>query len=211
MPPDPWMPPPVARELPSLPSAGGAAPGPDADEALVRRCLDGDAAAWTALVARHGPLAWSTIRRAGLHADDAADVYQTTWLAALEQLPRLRDPRRFGGWIARTAHLQSLRVRRGYGISRRVLARIPARETDDRVPEEELSALEDRSRVTEALAAIGERCATLLRVLYFERPAPAYRDVSLRLRMPVGSIGPTRARCLERLAKRLGLGDEEVP
>jgi RNA polymerase sigma factor (sigma-70 family) len=205
---EPWTE--TTRELPMQPPREEPSTHAADDAALVARCLCDDADAWAALVARHGPLAWSTIRRSGLTAEDAADVYQTTWLAALEQLPRLRDPRRFAGWIARTAHLQALRLRRGYGISRRVLSRIPARETDDRIPEDELVALEDRSRVTAALAAVGERCAALLRALYFERPAPAYRDVSLRLRMPVGSIGPTRARCLERLAQRLGLADEEV-
>ncbi|MCE9634922.1 MAG: sigma-70 family RNA polymerase sigma factor [Planctomycetes bacterium] len=178
------------------------------DATLVARCLGGDAAAWADLVARHGPLAWGVIRRTGLAPDDAADVYQTTWLAAVEQLPRLREPSRFPAWIARTAHLQALRVRRSYGISRRVLSRIEPRESDGRVPEDEIAAIEDRSRVAEALDAIGDRCAALLRVLYFEHPTPAYQDISARLKMPVGSIGPTRARCLERLAKRLGLGDE---
>lgn len=181
------------------------------DAALVARCLGDDDDAWAALVARHGPLAWGVIRRAGLHADDAADVYQTVWLAAFQQLPRLRDPSRFPGWIARTAHIQALRLRRGYGISRRVLARVPVRETDDRVPDEEIQAMEERSRVALALDTVGERCAALLRLLYFERPAPAYQDISARLAMPVGSIGPTRARCLERLAKRLGLDPEDLP
>lgn len=178
------------------------------DATLVARCLDNDGAAWATLVARHGPLAWSVIRRTGLAHDDASDAYQTTWLAALEQLPRIRDPHRFPAWIARTAYVQALRVRRGYGISRRVLARIPARETDDRVPDEELSALEDRSRVAGALTAAGGRCEALLRLLYFERPAPEYREIAARLGMPIGSIGPTRARCLERVAKQLGLDEE---
>lgn len=188
-----------------------AAPATLDDAALVARCLRDDDAAWDELVARHGPLAWGVIRRAGLHDDDAADVYQTVWLAAFEQLPRLRDPARFAGWIARTAHLQSLRVRRGYGISRRVLARLPVRETDDRVPDDEIASLEDRGRVAAALAAVGDRCAALLRLLYFEQPAPAYQDISARLGMPVGSIGPTRARCLERLGRRLGLDPEGTP
>jgi RNA polymerase sigma factor (sigma-70 family) len=186
-----------------------AAAAPD-DAALVARCLDDDEDAWNLLVHRHGPLAWAVIRRTGLSPDDAADVYQTTWLAALEQLPRLREPSRFPAWIARTAHLQALRVRRGYGISRRVLSRIPLREDDHRVPEDEVSALEERSRVSAALAQIGARCAALLVALYFECPAPAYRDISARLSMPIGSIGPTRARCLERLARRLGLNGEET-
>lgn len=183
----------------------------DDDATLVGRCLGDDRAAWEQLVARHGPLAWAVIRRAGLSPEDAADVYQVTWLAALEQLPQIREPSRFPAWIARTAHVQALRIRRGYGISRRVLSRIRPRELDERVPDDEIAALEDRSRVATALGAIGDRCAALLRLLYFESPALAYRDISSRLRMPVGSIGPTRARCLEKLARRLGFetGEEE--
>lgn len=201
---------PAGRATGPGPAAAGPASAED-DAALVEQCLRDRDGAWEALVARHGPLAWGVIRRAGLHEDDAADVYQTVWLAAFEQLPRLREPARFPGWIARMAHIQALRLRRGYGISRRVMSRLPAREEDDRVPDAEIEALEERSRVAAALGRIGDRCASLLRILYFESPAPAYQDVSARLGMPIGSIGPTRARCLARLARTLGLAPEERP
>lgn len=185
------------------PAAEGS--GPDDDAVLVGRCLDGgDEDAWAELVARHGPLAWAAIRRAGLSGDDAADVYQTAWLAALESLPRLRHPERFGGWIARTAQLQAIRLRRTYGITRRVLGRIEPAEFDETEPDEDLSRLEQRARMTRALARVGERCETLLRVLYFEDPSPAYTDIAKRMGMPIGSIGPTRARCLEKLERILG-------
>lgn len=195
--------------------------GPDDDAALVARCLDGrgngdgngrgDEDAWAELVARHGPVAWAAIRRAGLSGDDAADVYQTAWLAALESLPRLRHRERFGGWIARTAQLQAIRLRRTYGITRRVLGRIEPAEFDEAEPHEDLSRLEQRARMTRALARVGERCETLLRVLYFEDPSPAYTDIAKRMGMPIGSIGPTRARCLEKLERILGAEEGGAP
>lgn len=198
----------VTRSDDASPAPDGA--GPDDDAVLVGRCLDGrgdgrgDDDAWAELVARHGPLAWAAIRRAGLSGDDAADVYQTAWLAALESLPRLRHRERFGGWIARTAQLQAIRLRRTYGITRRVLGRIEPAEFDEAEPHEDLSRLEQRARMTRALARVGERCETLLRVLYFEDPSPAYTDIAKRMGMPIGSIGPTRARCLEKLERILG-------
>ena len=176
----------------------------DDDASLVRRCIDRDSDAWARLVERHGPLAWSVIRRAGLSGEDAADVYQTSWLAALESLPRIRQPERFGGWIARTAHIQSVRLRRTYGITRKILGKLPVLEADDRVPGEALVELEERHRVTLALSTVGERCETLLRLLYFQDPPLAYQEVASRLAMPIGSIGPTRARCLEKLERLLG-------
>jgi len=179
------------------------------DATLVARAADADPRAWAELVARHGPVAWAVIRRSGLAGDDAADVYQTAWLAAVESLPSLRHPERFGGWLARTAAIQSLRVRRRYGITRRVLSKVPNDDVDERLPEEDLQSLEDRSRVARALGTIGGRCAALLRLLYYESPAPPYAEVGRRLSMPVGSIGPTRARCLARLAQRLGLSPED--
>lgn len=179
------------------------------DAALVARAAEADPRAWAELVARHGPVAWAVIRRAGLAGEDAADVYQTAWLAAVESLPTLRHPERFGGWLARTAAIQALRVRRRYGITRRVLSKLPSDEVDERLPDADLAALEDRSRVARALGTIGARCAALLRLLYYESPAPPYVEVGRRLSMPVGSIGPTRARCLARLAERLGLTPED--
>jgi RNA polymerase sigma factor (sigma-70 family) len=175
------------------------------DASLVRRCLAEDAEAWELLVRRWGPLAWAVIRRAGLEGEDAADVYQTSWLAAVESLPRLRHPERFGAWLARTAHLQSIRLRRAYGISRRVLGRVPVREEDDVLPDREIEALDERRKVADALGAVGERCETLLHLLYWQQPPLAYTEIARRLGVPVGSVGPTRARCLEKLERLLGL------
>jgi RNA polymerase sigma factor (sigma-70 family) len=174
----------------------------DAD--LVARCIDGDARAWDALVERHGPLVWAVAHRAGLSDADAADVFQNTWAIAVEELDRVRRPEQVVRWIGRVARHQAMRVRRGYGIARRARERIAREDVDMRVPDEELAALERRSLMDAALAAVGGRCADLLQALYYERPSPAYADLADRLGMRIGSIGPTRARCLEKLRKELG-------
>jgi len=174
---------------------------------LVADCLAGDGAAWKALLAEFGSLVWAVARRAGLSDADAADVFQNTWTVALEELPRLRDPSRFAGWIARITRHQAMRVRRGYGIARRAHERVAREDVDVNLPEAELQEMETRHRVKAALEHVGERCAELLGLLYYEQPTPAYAVIADRLGMRIGSIGPTRARCLESLRKQLGESD----
>jgi RNA polymerase sigma factor (sigma-70 family) len=175
----------------------------DDDAALVLRCRGGDGRAWTVLVDRFGPTVWAVARRAKLEGDDAADVFQNTWRVAVEELQRLREPAAFGAWIARVARHQTMRVRRGYGIARKSLPHVAREDVDDALPDETLTRLEERRRVASAVERIGRRCAELLRALYYEDPQPAYADVATRLGMRIGSIGPTRARCLEKLEKEL--------
>ena len=174
------------------------------DAALVSRCLEGEARAWELLVERHGSIVWAIARRAGLSREDAADVFQNTWAATLQGLGELRDPTLFTAWLGQVARHQCLRVRRGYGISRRARERVARDSVDTSVPDEELAKLETRHHVALALERIGERCAQILRALYYDRPALAYAELAKRLGMRIGSIGPTRSRCLKRLEQRLG-------
>lgn len=177
----------------------------DSDDELVRRCLDGDEDAWRTLVRRHSPLVWAAARRAGLCDADASDVFQTVWRIAVQDLSRVRHAERFGRWLARTAHFQSMRVLRGYAIARRALDGVRPPEADGSPgPAEELLALEDRLHVSRALERLGERCRDLLRYLYYESPTPTYADIAGRLGMTVGGVGPTRSRCLGRMKTILG-------
>ena len=176
------------------------------DETLVTRCLAGESRAWTALVERYGPVVWGVARRAHLSPDDEADVFQNTWRVAVEELARIRNRAAFAGWIAQIARHQSMRIRRGYGIARRSMPYVARDDVDDRLPDESLSEIEERHRVGSAVDRIGRKCAELLRALYYEDPPPAYTAVAARLGMRIGSIGPTRARCLEKLEKELGDG-----
>lgn len=181
-----------------------AARGRTDDADLVERCLDGDGAAWAELVDRHGGLVWSVALRLGLERTDAEDVFQATWTIALEELSRLRDRSRLPAWIARIARHQTMRVRRGYGIARRAHERVAESVEEATLPDDELEVLEERARVTRALARIGDRCRELLQLLYYADPRPAYDAIAAQLGMRIGSIGPTRARCLQKLESELG-------
>ena len=169
------------------------------DEILVARCLSGDDDAWESLIERHGRVVWAVAHRLGLSQEDAADVLQSTWRTALEELSRVRDPGAIGGWLARVARHQAMRLRRGYGIARKSRELIAREDIDTQLPDEDLERLEDRRKVQDALAVVGGRCAQLLQALYYEDPTPSYEDISSRLEMRIGSIGPTRARCLQKM------------
>ncbi|MGH2900611.1 MAG: RNA polymerase sigma factor, partial [Solirubrobacteraceae bacterium] len=169
---------------------------------LVGRAAAGDAAAWESLVARYERLVWGVARSHRLADADAADVFQTTWLRLLEHLDGLRDPEAISGWLATTARNECLRVLRHQA------RQIPTE--DDQMPEDCVpSALDARLLAGErdaalwtAFATLSSRCQALLRMLAAD-PPPSYDDVSGALAMPVGSIGPTRGRCLESLRRAL--------
>lgn len=179
----------------------------DGDPALVARCLAGEGDAWTALVERHGPLVWAVAKRLGLGHEDSLDVFQNTWSTALEELSRLRDPQAFPAWIGRVARHQAMRARRGYGIARKHAPNLAVEDIDKSLPDEELTKLEDRSRVRGALGRIGDRCRELLALLYEADPSPSYEEIGRRMSMRIGSIGPTRARCLAKLMEEMGEND----
>jgi RNA polymerase sigma factor (sigma-70 family) len=186
----------------------------DAETAyLVRAAGDGDQAAWDRLVAGFAGLVWAVARGHRLQAEDAADVFQTTWLRLLQQLPRLREPERVGAWLATTARRECLRV-----LGQR--SREPATEpemldlTADAGPpvDVELVRAERDDALWHCLETSTPRCRELLRVLFAEPPLN-YTEVAEVLDMPIGSIGPTRRRCLEHLRRRLvdaGVGAEQL-
>lgn len=166
---------------------------------LVREAAGGDERAWESLVDRFADLVWSVARGHGLSRADAADVSQTTWLRLAEHLRTLREPEKVGSWLITTARRESLRTLRrsrhhvlvdscvdwcgtGAGI-----------EIDD-----ELLAGERDAELWRAFDGLSGPCKALLRMLLND-PPPSYADVSEAFDMPMGSIGPTRARCLDRL------------
>jgi RNA polymerase sigma factor (sigma-70 family) len=165
---------------------------------LVRAAADGDQGAWNGLVDRYNRLVWSVARAHRLSGTDAADVVQTTWLRAVEHLGRLHDPENLGAWLATTARHESLRaIRLG---SRHVPTSMElAFDTPDAAPIDANLLERERDRVLWAsLGRLAERCQTLLRMLIADPPG-SYDEISAALDMPIGSIGPTRGRCLERL------------
>lgn len=176
------------------------------DAELLRAAADGDRRAWDALVERFSGLVWSIARAHRLGAADAADVSQTAWLRLVENLGRIREPDRVGAWLATTTRNECLRVIRRSG------RQVPTDMDLDAEPPDTASPLADEGLLTgerdaalwRAFSAIPERCQVLLRLLISD-PPPSYEEIGAALGMPVGSIGPTRARCLEHLRRRTGI------
>jgi RNA polymerase sigma factor (sigma-70 family) len=164
----------------------------------------GDVVAWNHLVDRFSRLVWAVARAHRLSDSDAADVSQVTWLRLVENLDRIQQPERLGAWLATTARRESLAVlRRGA----RNVAYADVHETeraspDDMPPDGPILLTEERSAVALAFTRLSEPCQRLLRVLMVD-PPPRYDAVSEALAIPIGSIGPTRARCLEKLHREV--------
>ncbi|MCF3134593.1 RNA polymerase sigma factor [Streptomyces olivochromogenes] len=177
---------------------------------LVQSAVDGDAAAWKALVEGLSPLVWSVVRAHRLSDADGHEVYQTVWFRFAQNLGRIREPEKAGSWLASTARHECLKVIRS--LTRLMPTDDPQvldRVSEDRTPEQTLIDSEEAAaeaerirRLWQEFEELGERCRQLLRVL-MASPPPSYVDVSAALGIAVGSIGPLRQRCLRRLKARL--------
>ncbi len=179
------------------------------DEALVEACRRGDAAAWEALVTRYQRLIYSIPRQAGLSEDLAAEVFQHVFATLLEHLGSIEQPARIGSWLATTARRETWRQSRRERATRSLgsdheaddpLARIP---DDAPLPDETLLRLEEQHAVRTAVAALDERCRTLIALLFYRSTPPSYAEIAAVLGTTEGSIGPTRARCLQKLRRLL--------
>jgi len=173
---------------------------------LLQRAGAGDEVAWRELVERFTKLVWSVARSHRLDHADAADVCQTTWLRLAEHLHSVREPSRLPGWLVTTARRESLRVIAGR--RREAPGALPDEpDPDPAAGPETLVLTEDRdSRLWQAFAGLSERCQRLLRILS-TAPELSYHEVGTVLGIPVGSIGPTRGRCLETLRRRMSAAD----
>ena len=167
---------------------------------LVRRAADGDRQAWERLVDQYARLIWSITADFRLAESDAADVAQTTWLRLLEHIDRIEYPDRVGSWLAATARNECLR---SIAAHKRVVLGHDDADLDGTVaPEPEIDArllADERAQVVhEAMSCLPGRWQRLLELLMADPPA-SYAEISDQLGLPIGSIGPTRGRCLERL------------
>lgn len=167
---------------------------------LLDAAAAGDGVAWDSLVERFTGLLWATARAHRLSPADAADVVQTTWLRLVENLGRIQDPERLGGWLSTVARRECLvvlrRSRREPPVGdERLLDIVP----DQRSPLDASLLVDERdAALWRVFDELPDRCRRLLRVLLAD-PAPSYAEVSEALDMPIGSIGPTRQRCLASL------------
>jgi RNA polymerase sigma factor (sigma-70 family) len=176
------------------------------DDALVGACLRGEPAAWEALLDRYSALIYAIPLKYGLPEADAADVFQSVCLTLLEKLDTVRTPKGLAAWIITTTSRQSLAVARRKR-SDQLLSATGAAELGlpdpDLLPEEELLALERQRVVRVAVSQLPSNCRRLVDALFSDTGTASYRQLADRLGVPINSLGPTRARCLERLRRLL--------
>jgi RNA polymerase sigma factor (sigma-70 family) len=186
--------------------------GKDLDVAqLVERAADGDQQAWERLVDQYARLIWAMTRDYRLGESDAADVAQITWLRLLEHIDRLQKPQRVGSWLAATARnecLRNLASRKKIVVTDDHDALQAAAFAHQPEIDERLLAAEHARTVRDAMAHLPQRCRQLLEMLMADPPA-SYTEISEQLGFPVGSIGPTRQRCLARLRQLLDAAGSE--
>lgn len=175
------------------------------DAHLIRACLRGDGRAWESLLERYERLIYSIPRRYGMSEHDAAEVFQNVCITLLEQLDRLRDHEKLGAWLVTTTRRECWRQwRKAEPTMQDGPVTSPA--APDESPEEVVAEYEEYTRVRAALERLADGCRNLLWLLYYDPEQPSYADIANRLHIPVGSIGPTRARCLEKLRLALEEG-----
>ena len=170
---------------------------------LVARARSGDKGAWDALVERYSTLIWSICRRHRLGRADADDVSQSVWLRLLDQLDRVRDPAALPGWLATTARRECLRVlSAAHGSHAAMYARDIESLPDERagLADQGLLAAERQAALREAFAQLPPNGQQLISLLIADPPLP-YADISARLGIPVGSIGPNRSRYLDKMRR----------
>ncbi|MCI0394361.1 MAG: sigma-70 family RNA polymerase sigma factor [Chloroflexi bacterium] len=177
------------------------------DEQLVNACRAGDEAAWDMLVGRYERLVYTIPIRYGLSAYEVQDVFQSVWLSLLQHLPALRQPERLSAWLVTTARRECWERRRGadYERTQNPQAGLIGADAwiEEASTEEVVTFYERQAKVREALKHLDDPCRRLLWQLYYDAGRPSYTDIAAKLRIPIGSIGPTRARCLEKLRRLL--------
>lgn len=168
------------------------------EKPLIEASLDGNQDAWAELVARYGRLVMSVTRHCGLRENDAHDVFQNVFMFLFNQLPKLRDRSSLAKWLITTTQRTALRHRQR---CRNAIPLDGASNAQDETPAPPAVVLrwEQQHQVRQALRRLGGRGEQLLSALYLGQPRLTYDEISRRLGIPRGSIGPTRIRCLAKL------------
>lgn len=181
------------------------------DKQLLEACRRGEETAWEELVHRYQRLIYAIPRRAGLDEDQSADVFQEVFATLLRKLHDISDPDRLHAWLVTTARRTTWRlISKGRDLHSlneideatvdEILGNLP---DNAALPDEVLLRLEEQHRVRRALAALDQRCQKMLTMLFYESDPRSYADIAISLGTSEGSIGPTRARCLEKMLRLL--------
>ncbi|MFI6386056.1 RNA polymerase sigma factor [Nonomuraea sp. NPDC050547] len=163
---------------------------PRAVAELLAAAADGDRMAWDELVARFTPRMWSVVRACGLNDADAADAVQGAWLRLVENLHTIRNPAGLGAWLTTTARREALRV------LRRELLPLPLDLAEDSDPAAAILEADAHRLLWQAISSLNEPCRTLLTLMAHR---VGNQQSAVRLGLPLGSIGPSRERCLKKL------------
>ena len=166
------------------------------DKELIERCIQGDQIAWKDLIVRYERLVYSVALTFCPESDEASDIFQQVWIELYQQLSDLRHAEALPAWLITVTR------RRAYKLMN---SRRSSQPLEEDVPDvkQQLRHIEHEHALERALDQLGDRCRQLIDLLYFSPDEPTYAEISGRLSMPVASIGPTRARCLEKLKKLL--------
>jgi len=181
------------------------------DRQLIESCLAGEHSAWEVLISRYRRLIYSIPLKSRLSPDDAADIFQSVCLKLYEKLGTLRNLDKISSWLITTANRECWRVA---ARNRREPPRATSadeRESDpaadipapDPLADEMREVLERQQAVRQSIESLPERCRDLLTMLFYQAEEWSYSEIARRMQMPVPSIGPTRARCLEKLKRLL--------
>lgn len=193
------------RRWPVTSMTGGHVADPPVTQ-LVEQAADGSQEAWDRIVDGHAALVWAVIRSHRMPPGEAEDVFQTAWLRLVENLHRLEQPDRLAGWLVTTTRRECLRALRH--TDREVPDGPMTHAADDIAPHgpgpvDALLNREQQAELVQAFNGLSERCQDVLRLTVLS-PKPVYTAVAEALDMPVGSLGPTRGRCLRHLRALLG-------
>lgn len=179
------------------------------DESLILACRRGDETAWENLIKRYQRLIYSIPRRAGLDESLSSEVFQNVFTHLVGKLDQIEHPERIQAWIVTTARRETWRIIR----SQKELSAASSSlddggqilEVPDNapLPDEVLLRMEQQHKIRSLVEAMDKRCRNLLELLFYRAEAPPYREVAEALGLPEGSVGPTRARCLEKLMREL--------
>lgn len=176
------------------------------DEQLVISCRQGDESAWETLVRKFERLIYAIPRRAGLDQEGAEDVFQQVFMLLAKNLHDIREPSLVQAWLVTTARRETLKIIKEN--SRR--NRLPENEDEEDnviesiadqndLPDIVIQKLETAHKVRSAVMSLDGRCRELITMLFYQENVPAYSEIATELGIPEGSIGPTRARCLQKL------------
>lgn len=177
------------------------------DAELVKRCVAGEEPAWAALVDRYEGLIYSIALKFRLSHEDAADVFQSVWLALLQDLNKLHDATKLSSWLSTVARRQCFRrreqARRCLVDSDHLEQELTNTPDETLVPDQLLQQLEQEQLLEQAVSMLDEPCRRLVKALFYDDEASSYEELAQQMGLSPSTIGPKRGRCLKRIRRIL--------